>query len=254
MFDSFISNWSLHSLDTKHVFYSLSLSLFLSFSLFSPSDASFARATCRAWLFELMIHRAHWSVALWLLAPLLHAIGRQHHHHHPSSASFSSSSSSSSSSASSASASSASSLSSSSFSSLQQQQRGLLPDLPALALLLRDATLEQRAEFRTTVALLRYDNVLRRFLVMWSAVLDVCVDSVDRQALLCDIVIFYLLVEWWNVSIAFTFCNSFREVVYICHSLLAHHVFSLHCFVTAQSRSVADRARRGALNVDARRH
>ena len=38
----------------------------------------------------------------------------------------------------------------------QPPHRGGQPDLPALALLLRDATLEQRAEFRTTVALLRY--------------------------------------------------------------------------------------------------
>ena len=94
------------------------------------ADSSATRSQVGDWLAALFVHRSHWSVALWLLAPLLQAVTRTHARHTQLRSS---------------------PLSSSSTSS---GDRAIF-DLSSMALLLRDAHLDARAEFRPVVALLR---------------------------------------------------------------------------------------------------
>jgi hypothetical protein len=166
----------------------LFLSLVLSKSA-AAADLSWSASLLRAQLLDLLLHRAHWPVALWLVAPLirstLHAPNQtavvgdalassvSFAHHLMSSPSSKSSSSSSLSSSSSSSSLNETPLrnsisiqrsdsflanpyiSSSSSSSSSSSTSGKQFDLPTLALLLRDASLEQRTEFKPFVALLK---------------------------------------------------------------------------------------------------
>jgi hypothetical protein len=82
------------------------------------SDSEFTKQFVSILMAQLFIHRAHWSVGLWLLAPLLQSISIQNPAPTASS------------------------------------QRTIF-DLPSMALVLRDALIETRPEFRYVLGQLR---------------------------------------------------------------------------------------------------